>query len=160
MATENSNRLEDNTTIEIPIFMMIWIVSFIGFLLIILTDFGGFYKTGYYEGTRYSCIGCEYEAGFDLLALIIDLLFFVFIFLIALNQQRHFMDIKFVEGKELQFIMLMSLLIIILTIGGGIAFAVEYSEYEWWFETSFYSSIICGALIILFSWLKLDKTKV
>jgi len=132
------------------IFLVIGAFALIGFLLQISTDFAAFYLPGYKN--RYSCLGCEYYAGFDLATIILNILFFIFILLIAINKIKKFLPENFIKkDKEIPIIIICSILIVFLTISGLIAFGIDYGDYKWWPETSFYSSIISGIVIIFFA---------
>lgn len=120
------------------------LVSLICFFLVIVSDIGGFYLTGPYEGYRYSCLTCDYGGIFEKLIIVVNALLFLSLGVISLNI---YMDHRFFKKdfSKLAFIILG--VIIILTIAAGFSFASEYSEYEWWFATGFYANII-GSLII------------
>ena len=135
--------------------VVIFVVSLIGFFFVAFTDFGGLYITGYYSGYRYSCLVCEYSTLIDWFAIVLATLLLLGQMLIGLNDllQNKFLPETFTRHG---FNFAISTLIVILI--GGAAFAIAYSDYEWWFESGFYGGAIAGLINSVLFFLK-DKAK-
>ncbi|MHA1617782.1 MAG: hypothetical protein ACTSVZ_00770 [Promethearchaeota archaeon] len=128
--------------------------SFVGFILLIFTDIGGFWLTGPYAGERYSCLFCAYASFFERIAIILLIFLFLAQNAIGLN---NYLSQKFYPKKFETLGMILAGSTIALTILAGISFAIENADYEWWFETAFYYGIVAG--IVNFSMFFLLKTK-
>ena len=117
--------------------------SFIGIILLLVTDLGGFWLTGYYTGERYSCLFCEYGSVFDRIVIILLVLLLLGQGVIGLNNS---LSQRFFPQKLETLGLLLAASTVIFTIIGGISIAIEFADYEWWFETGFYTGLIVGLI--------------
>ena len=124
-------------------FALILIVSIVGILLITIGSFAAFYLTGYYTGSRYSCLTCEYSTPVDLMAQIVMIILLVIQIIIAVNE---LLPNKFISIEIAKYGIILAALTFVFVIIGGISFGVTYSEYEWWFEAGFYGGVTCGII--------------
>jgi hypothetical protein len=117
-------------------------LSFIAIILLLTTDFGGFWLTGYYTGERYSCLFCEYGSFFDKIIIVLLIILLAGQGAIALNSV---LPKKFLQQKLEILGMISAGATVFLTIVGGIAIAIEFGDYwEWWLGTAFYTGLIAG----------------
>jgi len=124
--------------------LIIVVLSIVGMILLLATDFAGFYLTGYYSGYRYSCLGCDYYTGVDTAAIIIAAILLAFQLLIAANAVLPTPFLKKLHGMKI--IPILGLLTILMMMMGGISFGTTYEDFTWWFEAGFYGGLIAGIL--------------
>jgi hypothetical protein len=124
--------------------LIIVVISIVGMILLLATDFAGFYLTGYYSGYRYSCLSCEYNTGVDTAAIIIGVVLLVLQLLLAANAVLPTTFLKKLPGMKI--IPILGLLIIVMMMMGGISFGISYDDFVWWFEVGFYGGLIAGIL--------------
>lgn len=132
---------------------LIFILSVIGAILFIFTEFGGY--TTYYQ---YSV---NIESAFnnpDLIAYAPLLLLVAFFFLVNIFlslKELNIIKVAFPRNSaKLGFYT--SLGILVITVIGGVAFEVILSEsgaWNWWFNSGFYAGIIGGILLPLLYYL-------
>ena len=124
-------------------------LSLIAIILLLTTEFGGFWLTGYYTGERYSCLFCEYGSFFDKIIIVLLIILFIGQGAISLN---NVLPQKYLPQKLETIGMISAGVTAFLTIEGGIAIAIEFSVYwEWWLDTAFYAALITGLVnFILF----------
>ena len=130
-----------------PFSALILVVSLVGIILLLVTDFAGFYYTGY--GNRYSCLtGCEYYSIGDLISQIFILIFLLIQIVIVIDD---LLPNKFIAKDLTKFGIGFAALTMLFAIIGIASFGVEWGNYEWWPEAGFYGSIFSGLInIILF----------
>ena len=134
--------------------IIILIISLVGLILILVTDFAGFYYSGY--GVRYSCLfGCEYYTDADLTAQIFMIILFIAQIIVAINE---LLPEKFIPFEKMDFIglILSSLTVFFAVIGIG-AFGIIrgfIGGYDWWPEAGFYGSFVAGILNAVFYFLR------
>lgn len=136
-----------------PFAVFILILSILGIVLLAPFDFAGFYLGA--NSYRWSCLTCEYATPVDLAAQILIIILLVIQIIISLNEV---LPNRFIE-KELDKIgMVLAGLTFLFAIIGIASFGAAYSEYEWWPELGFYSSVVAGVLNALLFFLK-DRNK-
>ncbi|MFX1454995.1 MAG: hypothetical protein ACFFDB_06430 [Promethearchaeota archaeon] len=136
-----------------PFSVMILVIGILGIVLLAPFDFAAFYLgAGNY---RYSCLSCEYATGVDLTAQIIILILFIVQIVIALNE---LLPNKFIDKDLGKFGMGLAVLTFLFAIIGIASFGITYSNYEWWPELGFYSSLIGGILNTVLFFLQ-DRNK-
>jgi hypothetical protein len=118
-------------------------ISVIGFFVVLLGDFAGFWLTGYYTGERYSCLFCEYGTFIDIASVVLIISLILGQIFIALNES---LPKQIIEKDLTLFGLLFAIGTIIFTVIGLIGFGIAYSEYEWWPEAGFYAGIITGLI--------------
>ena len=136
-----------------PFAVMIFVLSILGIVLLAPFDFAAFYLGG--GNYRYSCLTCEYATAVDLVSQIFIIILLVIQIIVALNSLLP----KSFIGKDLDKIgiVLAGLTFLFAVIGIG-AFGAEYSNFEWWPELGFYSSVVAGLLNAILFFLK-DRNK-
>ena len=143
-------KLSESRNVD-PFAALILVMSIIGIILIAVTDFAGFYWTGYSPGYRYSCLGCEYSTGGDLASQIIILILLIIQIIVALND---LVPNKFIEKELERYGFLLAVTTIIISIIGIASFGYVYSLYEWWPDAGFYGGLIVGILNTILFFLK------
>jgi protein-S-isoprenylcysteine O-methyltransferase Ste14 len=118
-------------------------ISLIGIILLLTTEFAGFYLTGYYSGYRYSCLTCDYATPGDRIAIISGILLLSIQLVIAINA---ILPTPFLKKDLMGIIFVFGILTIVVMIIGLIAFAITYGEFEWWVETGFWGGVGAGLI--------------
>lgn len=129
------------------------IISVTGIILLLVTPFAGFWLPAY--GNRYSCFGCSYSTGADLASQAIILILLIVQLVLGINE---LVPKRFINFDKLELIgmILASVTILFAIIGLG-AFGIYYAGFDWWPETSWYSSFIVGILNTILYILRLKK---
>ncbi len=125
---------EQNTNLLISM-----IFSAIAIVLIIFTDFGGFY---YYPGVWiYVNILTNFSTGFLLIGITATLGYHIIVMNKAYSQKRALSRQEIKSAKNINMVG------IIFFIAGLIVFLLETSETdEWWFDAAFYAILISLSL--------------
>ena len=126
-----------------PFYLLSLVISIVGLLLITLTDFAGFYLTGYYSGSRYSCLTCEYSTPVDLMAQILVIVFLIGQIVISLNE---LLPNRIIDKQLNRHGLILAVLTLVFTLLRAISFAATYYRYELWFEAGFYGGLISGII--------------
>lgn len=132
-----------------PFAAIILVISIIGIILLATQYFASFYLGG--GQYRHSCLDCEYATGGDLAALIIILILLILQIVVALND---LIPKRFINIDLDKWGMVLGGLTIFWVIVGIASFGIAYALYEWWPDTSFYSSIIAGIINTVLFYLK------
>jgi len=122
----------------------ILIISGIGMILVLFTDFGGVYYYGYVQVWYYiNILSFPYN-----IALFLVVFFFLFT---LLHSILYFMKHpKAFEKKMFQLGLIFSFITLLMAIIGLIALMIEgLIADDWWVDTSFYSTLIGGLLNFL-----------
>ncbi len=127
------------------IYVLILVLSIIGAILFIFTEFGGY--------TAYYSYSVNIESVFrnpDLLLYAPVYVFTAFLFLI--NILLPIIELKNVKLSlpltPAQLGFYTSIIILIITAASGVIFAVRLSNaWDWWFNSGFYAGIIGGILL-------------
>ena len=144
----------DNTREAQIFFVGSTIASLVGAILMLATDFGGWYIYGVEYGYIY--------ANFTITGIIIilmDIMFWLcfFISIAALAKPDILPDNALRSGLYL------ALVILILTIIGASIFAVEMIDLDptnWWLDASFYGALIGSILTVIFFYLALLRMEI
>lgn len=126
-----------------PYSVIIFVLSLIGLVLVASTNFAGFWLENYYTGSRYSCLTCEYSTEVDRAAIVLNILLLLGQIAISLND---LMPSKFLPENISRLGIFLAASTLLLTIIGGAAFSISYSEYDSWFETGFYAGALAGLI--------------
>ncbi len=125
------------------------ITSMIGAVLLIVTDFGWWYTRDYYYHTEewgWVNLTASAWSGFIISLLIAGLLFCAYVSFRGLRSPEA------IPRKMVRTSFLVALGVTILTIIGGIVFAVAVSDTtEWDFDAGFYGGLIGGILTTVFT---------
>ncbi|MFX1593501.1 MAG: hypothetical protein ACFFB6_05255 [Promethearchaeota archaeon] len=132
-----------------PFAAIILVISIIGIILLATQYFASFYLGG--GQYRHSCLDCEYATGGDLAALIIILILLILQIVVALND---LIPKRFIKIDLDKWGIVLGGLTIFWVIVGIASFGIAYALYEWWPDTSFYSSIIAGIINTVLFYLK------
>ncbi len=128
------------------------ITSAIGAILLLATKFGGFDGSNYYLGVTVIGGIASWSGlyGVPIIIMGILLLYCMMISLLILRAPDKIPDRKFVK-----YGFFAAVLEFILSIIGGIAFAInaEYEEFWWWFDAGFYGGVIGGLLTAILFYL-------
>jgi hypothetical protein len=134
--------------------IIILIISLVGLILILVTDFAGFYLTA--VGNRYTClIGCDYATGGDIAAQVFMILLLIAQMVWSINE---LLPEKFIRIEKMNLIglILSSLTVLFAVIGIG-AFGITYGfigGYNWWAEPGFYGGFVAGIINSVFYFLR------
>ena len=124
------------------------ITSLIGGILLLATDFAGWYAYNYYLGVRsWGWVGLgEFPVGIVFLIPAFFLFYCSGISLLALK------DIDKTPNKNLiRWGIILSLVVFILALIGGIVFILTLEDVsDWWLGEAFYGGLIGGLLTFLF----------
>jgi hypothetical protein len=125
-----------------PFFIGTLILSGIGFLLVLFTDWGGWYYYNYYGGYEvWGWVSLFTWAGFFPLFLMAGIFSFTsYISYLGLRTPEKLSD------QFLLFGFLGSIVIVIINILALIIFAIAVSDSDWWLDAAFYASFIGGIL--------------
>jgi len=134
-----------------PYSVIIFVLSLIGLVLVASTNFAGFWLENYYTGSRYSCLTCEYSTEVDRAAIILVILLLLVQIAISLND---LLPNKFLPENISRLGIFLAASTLLLTIIGGVAFSVSYSEYDSWLETGFYAGALAGLINSVLFFLK------
>lgn len=134
-----------------PYSVIILVLSLIGLVLVASTNFAGFWLDNYYTGSRYSCLTCEYSTEVDRAAIILVILLLLGQIAIGLND---LLPNKFLPENISRLGIFLAASTLLLTIIGGVAFSVSYSEYDSWLETGFYAGALAGLINSVLFFLK------
>lgn len=132
--------------------IIILIISLVGLILMLVTDFAGTYTVGY----RYSCLlGCEYSTGVDLTMQIFMVILLIAQIVWAINE---LLPEKFIPFKNLDLmgLVLAASTVLFAVIGIG-AFGIYYGlfgGFNWWAEAGFYGGFIAGIINAVFYFLR------
>ena len=128
------------------------ITSAVGWILLLALDFGGFDGSNYYLGVYvYGGIGAFSGVyGVPIIISAILLLYCMLISLLILRAPDKIPDRKFIR-----YGFFAAVLEFILSLIGGIVFAIiaEDEEWWWWFDGGFYGGIIGGLLTAILFYL-------
>ena len=124
------------------------ITSLIGGILLLATDFGGWYNYNYYAGVR--SWGWVDASVFPL-----NILFIITAFCLCYCTIISFMALKNVDKppkkKTIKLGITLSLTVFILAIIGGIVFILTIEgPTDWWLGEAFYGGLIGGLLTAIF----------
>ena len=120
------------------------ILSVVAIILVIFTDWGGYYYGGYYY-EEWGWIYLFTGAGFFPLFLCIAIFSFVaYISYLGLRTPERLSDRFILYG------LLGSIIIVIVNIFGLIIFGLWASDSDWWMDAAFYASFIGGLLNSIF----------
>jgi len=134
-----------------PYSVIIFVLSLIGLVLVASTNFAGFWLENYYTGSRYSCLTCEYSTEADRAAIILVILLLLGQIAISLND---LLPNKFLPENVTRLGIFFAASTLLLTIIGGVAFFISYSEYDVWLETGFYTGALAGLINSILFFLK------
>ena len=134
-----------------PYSVIIFVLSLIGLVLVASTNFAGFWLENYYTGSRYSCLTCEYSTEVDRAAIVLVILLLLGQIAISLND---LLPNKFLAENISRLGIFLAASTLLLTIIGGVAFSVSYSEYDSWLETGFYAGALAGLINSVLFFLK------
>jgi len=134
-----------------PYSVIIFVLSLTGLVLVASTNFAGFWLENYYTGSRYSCLTCEYSTEVDRAAIILVILLLLGQIAISLND---LLPNKFLPENISRLGIFFAASTLLLTIIGGVAFSVSYSEYDSWLETGFYAGALAGLINSVLFFLK------
>ena len=135
--------------------IIILIISLVGLILMLTTDFAGTYIGAY----RYSCLtGCEYWTGVDLTMQIFMVILLITQIVWSINE---LLPNKFLPFKNLDLIglILAASTALFAVIGIG-SFGVYYGllgGYDWWAEAGFYGGFLAGIINAVFYFLRFKK---
>ena len=139
-----------NTNILSNLYTWIFVLSVLGGILFLFTEFGGYTTPPYYYWYSISLESAFYNpdhAAFAPIFILVACLFF----LNTLISLKGMNVIKFKAPMEANKLGLYtSVSILVISIAGGIAFEVILSESgatNWWFNTGFYAGLIGGILM-------------
>ena len=123
------------------------ILSVVAIILVIFTDWGGYYYGGYYY-EEWGWVYLFTRAGFFLLSLCIAIFSFVaYISYLGLRTPERLSDRLILYG------LLGSIIIVIVNLFGLIIFGIMVSDSDWWMDAAFYASFIGGLLNSIFFYL-------
>ena len=131
------------------------IVSLIGGILLLFTDFAGWYVYNYYAGVRsWGWVGAgEFPFGVLFLVPAIFLFYCSGISFLALKNTN-----KPPSKNSIQLGFKLSFVVFILALIGGILFVLTVGDVnEWWFGEAFYGGLLGGGLTSLFLHLALKN---
>lgn len=126
------------------------IVSLVGAILLLATDFSGFWN-----GVYYGYIDLESDAVSGLVITSLFLFYCAIVNLLFIINPDKRPDERFVKLARL-----LSLLAFIICTIGGIAFAIAMGiddVWEWWFGAGFYGGIIGSLLTFIFMYIAEKK---
>ncbi|MFX1298300.1 MAG: hypothetical protein ACFFD2_26030 [Promethearchaeota archaeon] len=130
------------------------ITSAVGFILVLATDFGGFWA-GYYGYVGFYVL---LEAG-SAFALIFLPEIIIFGFCIYLST-RVLMNLEATPSEiQVKYGFYLSLVVVIMNIIGAIVFIIELADTNWWFDAGFYGGLIGALLTMLFLKFYLNNIK-
>jgi len=135
--------------------IIILIISLVGLILMLVTDFAGTYTVGY----RYSCLlGCEYSTGVDLTMQIFMVILLIAQIVWSINE---LLPEKFIPFKNLDLmgLILAASTVLFAVIGIG-AFGVYYGlfgGFNWWAEAGFYGGFLAGIINAIFYFLRFKE---
>ncbi len=137
--------------------IIILIISLVGLILILVTDFAGFYLTA--VGNRYSClIGCDYATAGDIAAQIFMILLLIAQMIWSINE---LLPEKFIPFEKLDLLgLILSASTVLFAVIGIAAFGITYGfigDYYWWAEPGFYGGFIAGIINSVFYFLRFKK---
>ena len=125
-----------------------FIFSLIGGVLLLVMDFAGWYAYNYYAGVRiWSYIGFnELPSGLLFLIPAIFLFYCTWISFQALKNPN-----KTPTKNSLRLGFLLSLVVFLLALIGGIIFILTLGDVsDWWFDGAFYGGLLGGLLTSVF----------
>ncbi|MFW9818666.1 MAG: hypothetical protein ACFFE5_03570 [Candidatus Thorarchaeota archaeon] len=137
--------------------IIILIISLVGLILILVSDFAGFYYSGY--GVRYSCLfGCDYATGGDITAQIFMILLLIAQMVLSINE---LLPEKFIRFEKLNFLgLILSASTVLFAVIGIGAFGITwglFGGYDWWAEAGFYGGFLAGIINAVFYFLRFKK---
>lgn len=120
--------------------------SFVGTLLLIFTDFGGWYNYNYYAGFReWGYIGIS--SPISLVGVIFFALPFIYCSFVSLKGAQ---NPNSLSPQTVTLAYRISIIGIVLIIIAAVVFVVAVSgSDEWWFGAGFYGSVIGGLLTVI-----------
>jgi len=124
------------------------IFSLIGGILLLVTDFAGWYAYNYYAGVRiWSYIGFdELPSGLIFLIPAIFLFYCSYISLLALRNTG-----KTPSKNSIRLGTILSLAVFLLALIGGIIFILTLGDVnDWWFDGAFYGGLLGGLFTSIF----------
>ena len=124
------------------------IFSLIGGILILVTDFAGWYAYNYYAGLRiWSYVGFnELPSGIIFLIPAIFLFYCTGISLQALSKTE-----RTLSKNKIQLGFILSLIVFLLALIGGIIFILTLEDVsDWWFDGAFYGGLLGGLFTSIF----------
>jgi len=131
------------------------VFSLIGGILLLATDFAGWYAYNYYAGVRiWSYIGFnELPSGLVFLIPAIFLFYCTFISLKALQNTN-----RTPNKKSIRIGFFLSFFVFILALIGGIIFILTLEDVtDWWFDAAFYGGLFGGLLTSVFLYFALKN---
>lgn len=148
-----------NERSEVPtsiFFMGALITSAIGGILLLALDFGGWNGSNYYLGV-YIFGGIDAWNSIYSIPIVISGFLLLYCMGISILVLR-FPD-KIPDKKYVKYGLYMSTLVFVLSLIGGIVFAVamELEDVWWWFDAGFYGGIIGGFLTAILYYLGLKN---
>jgi small-conductance mechanosensitive channel len=129
------------------------ITSLIGGILLLVTDFAGWYNYSYYTRT-WGWVGMgEFPYGILFVIPAFFLFYCSYISVMALkNTDKDPKTVSLLLGIMLSFV------VFILALIGGIIFILTVSDVdEWWFSEAFYGGLLGGLLTFLFLYFALKN---
>jgi hypothetical protein len=129
------------------------IVSLIGGILLLVTDFAGWYSYSYYTRT-WGWVGIgEFPSGLLFVIPAIFLFYCSYISFKALkNTERN------PSVKSILLGVILSFVVFILALVGGVIFVLTLGDVDdWWFSEAFYGGLIGGLLTFLFLYFALKN---
>lgn len=124
------------------------IFSLIGGILLLATDFAGWYAYNYYAGVRiWSYVGFnELPSGLIFLIPAIFLFYCSYISLLALRNTG-----KTPSKNSIRLGTILSLVVFLLALIGGIIFILTLGDVtDWWFDGAFYGGLLGGLFTSIF----------
>ena len=132
------------------------IFSLIGGILLLVMDFGGWYTYNYYAGIRtWNYIGLnELPSGLIFIIPAIFLFYCTWISLQALQNTN-----KPLNKKSIRQGFLLSLIVFLLALIGGIIFILTLGDVnDWWLDGAFYGGLLGGLFTSVFLYFILKNT--
>lgn len=129
------------------------IVSLIGGILLLVTDFAGWYTHSYYTNT-WGWVGMgEFPFGILFILPALFLFYCSYISFMALKNSD-----KNPRINSILLGILLSFIVFILALVGGIIFVLTLGDVDdWWFSEAFYGGLIGGLLTFLFLYFALKN---
>ena len=129
------------------------IVSLIGGILLLVTDFAGWYTYSYYTRT-WGWVGMgEFPFGILFILPALFLFYCSYISLMALKNSD-----KDPKINSILLGIVLSFVVFILALVGGIIFVLTLGDVDdWWFSEAFYGGLIGGLLTFLFLYFALKN---
>ncbi|MFX0024733.1 MAG: hypothetical protein ACFE9S_20665 [Candidatus Hermodarchaeota archaeon] len=135
--------------------IIILIISLVGLILMLVTDFAGTYIGAY----RYSCLtGCEYWTVTDLTMQIFMVILLITQIVLSINE---LLPEKFLPFKNLNLIgLILAAATALFAIIGIGAFGIYYGLIggaDWWAEAGFYGGFLAGIINAVFYFLRFKE---